>query len=51
MDFGDRFVLPDGTINRDLLPDALHPNVNGYEVWAEAIRPVVERVLKPASTP
>ena len=51
MDFGDRFVLPDGTINRDLLPDALHPNVNGYEVWAEAIRPVVERALKPASTP
>ncbi len=48
-DFGDGFVRPDGTINRDLMPDALHPNAKGYEIWAEAIRPTVERVLGPAT--
>ena len=48
VNFGDRFVRPDGTINRDLLPDTLHPNAKGYEVWAEEIRPVIEKVLGPA---
>jgi lysophospholipase L1-like esterase len=43
MDIGDRFLAPDGTLPRDVMPDGLHPNVNGYRVWAEAI---YDRVLE-----
>ena len=51
LDFGDKFLLPDGKINRDLLPDTLHPNAKGYEVWAEAIRPVMAAIFGPGATP
>lgn len=49
VDFGDKFLQPDGTMNRDLLPDTLHPNAKGYEVWADAIRPEIEKVFGSAS--
>ena len=49
VDFGDRFLLPDGTINRDLLPDTLHPNASGYAVWADAIRPTVQKIFGPVA--
>ncbi len=45
VDFGDKFLQPDGTISRNLMPDALHPNAAGYEVWADAIRPTVTKVF------
>ena len=49
IDFGEKFLLPDGTISRDLMPDFLHPSEKGYEVWAAAIRPEIEKVFGPAS--
>lgn len=45
MDLGDKFLQSDGTLNHDLMPDFLHPNSKGYEVWADAIRPVIEKVF------
>ena len=48
-DFGDKFLQPDGTLIHDLLPDSLHPSAKGYEVWADAIRPTVNKVLGVAS--
>ncbi len=50
VDFGDKFLLPNGNINRDLMPDTLHPNAKGYEVWADAIRPEIEKVFGPGSS-
>ncbi len=50
VDFGNKFLLPDGTMNRDLMPDTLHPNAKGYEVWADAIRPEIEKVFGPGSS-
>ncbi|MBS1984144.1 MAG: hypothetical protein JST16_08225 [Bdellovibrionales bacterium] len=38
LDIGDEFVDEEGRIKIDLLPDALHPNAAGYEVWANAIQ-------------
>ena len=43
LDFGDKFLQPDGTLPRDVMPDLLHPNAKGYEIWANAITPVVEK--------
>ncbi len=45
LDIGNVFLREDGTLRRDLMPDALHPNRAGYEAWARAIRPVVRKHL------
>ena len=37
LDLGPKYVLPDGTLRTDLLPDLLHLSPAGYRVWAEAI--------------
>ncbi len=47
VDFGDKFLQPDGTISRDVMPDFLHPNAKGYQIWADAIRPEIEKVFGP----
>ena len=49
VDFGNKFLLPDGKINRDLMPDTLHPSAKGYEIWAEAIRPIVDKTFGPSA--
>jgi beta-glucosidase len=39
VDFNSRLVRPDGTISKDLMPDFLHPRVEGYRIWAETALP------------
>ena len=55
LDIGDKFLQPDGTLTKDIMPDLLHPNAKGYEIWANAITPVVEKYfpgqLGPAPVP
>lgn len=38
LDITEKWLSPDGTISKELMPDFLHPNQKGYAVWAEAIR-------------
>jgi beta-glucosidase len=45
LDIGDTFLNADGTLKRELMPDALHPNVEGYEAWAEAMEPMIKKLL------
>lgn len=45
IDFGDKFLNADGTMNRDLLPDTIHPSAKGYELWANAIQPIVDKYV------
>jgi lysophospholipase L1-like esterase len=45
-DIGDKFLQPDGTLSKDIMPDYLHLSPKGYEIWAEAIKPDVEKLLK-----
>jgi lysophospholipase L1-like esterase len=45
MDIGDKFLQPDGTLPDDIMPDHLHPNAKGYEIWAEAIEPKVAELM------
>ena len=44
MDVGNEFLEPDGTISRDIMPDYLHLNAEGYERWAKAIQPKLEEL-------
>jgi len=39
------FILPNGRVNKDLLPDLLHPNGNGYEILAELIKQELELLI------
>ncbi len=46
LDIGARFLEPDGTLPKGIMPDLLHPNANGYQIWADAIEPTLEEMLK-----
>jgi len=49
MDINQKFLEPDGTLSKDIMPDFLHPSLKGYEIWAEAMRPMLppRRLLWP----
>lgn len=51
VDIGDKFLNADGSINKELMPDTLHPSAKGYEMWAEAIIGTVNEELQPAVKP
>ncbi|CAN7242686.1 GDSL-type esterase/lipase family protein [Pseudoduganella sp. LjRoot289] len=40
------FLQADGTLSKDIMPDLLHPNEKGYQIWADAMRPKLERLLQ-----
>lgn len=44
-DMGKHFVRIDGTLRTSLMPDLLHLTPEGYEVWAKALRPELDRLL------
>jgi lysophospholipase L1-like esterase len=45
VDFSDKFLQPDGTISREVMPDFLHPGPKGYQIWADAIQPIAEQYI------
>lgn len=45
LDFGANFLEPDGRISKEIMPDFLHLSAKGYQIWADAIRPVVTKAL------
>lgn len=46
MDIGAKFLEADGTLSKDIMPDLLHPNAKGYEIWAQSIESRVKDLLK-----
>jgi len=45
LDFGTKLVV-DGKIPMELMPDQVHLSVKGYAIWAEAMRPTIEEMMK-----
>ena len=45
LDLGPVFLDRDGHMRRELMPDLLHPNEQGYQVWAEAMEPQLKALL------
>ena len=45
LDINERFLLPDGTLSKAIMPDLLHPKQKGYAIWAEAIEPTLRTLL------
>ena len=50
LDIGKKFFADDGTLPKDIMPDALHPNAKGYQIWADAIDEAVKEMVGGAMT-
>jgi beta-glucosidase len=48
LDINDKFLDADGKIPDDVMPDkpALHPNAKGYQIWADAMQPLLDEMMK-----
>jgi lysophospholipase L1-like esterase len=46
LDIGQKFLKPDGAIDRAVMPDCTHPNDKGYEIWAKAIEKPLKELLR-----
>ena len=45
LSIGDKFLQEDGTLSKSIMPDLLHPNSEGYQIWAEAMEPTIQKLL------
>jgi lysophospholipase L1-like esterase len=36
----------DGTFSKDIMPDLIHPNEKGYEIWARAMDPELQQLMQ-----
>lgn len=46
LDIGDKFLDSDGVITKEIMKDALHPTPAGYKIWADAMQPTLDGMLK-----
>jgi beta-glucosidase len=45
LDIGEKFLGPDHVLPKEVMPDLLHPNAKGYQIWAEAVEPTIAKLL------
>jgi lysophospholipase L1-like esterase len=46
LDIGAKFLEPDGSISKEIMPDALHLSAKGYQIWADAVAPTLAEMMK-----
>jgi lysophospholipase L1-like esterase len=46
LDIGDKFLQSDGTLPRSMFHDLLHPNTQGYQIWANAMEPTLDELMR-----
>lgn len=46
LDINAEFLGQDGKIPFAIMPDQLHPNAAGYQLWADAMKPLLTEMLK-----
>ena len=44
-DFNSKLLMADGTLEKSMAPDLLHPIAAGYEIWAEELKPFLDYAL------
>ena len=44
-DIGDIFLEADGTLSEKIMPDGLHPGIEGYRLWADAMKPILVELI------
>jgi beta-glucosidase len=40
------FLSEDGTLSKDIMPDLLHPNAEGYKIWQREMQPELDRLVR-----
>lgn len=45
LDLGGKFLAPDGTISKEIMPDFLHLSTAGYNLWADAIVEEIQKLV------
>jgi len=53
IDLGPKIIEPDGTISPEMMPDFVHPTLKGYQIWADAMQPIIDQYAgaKPPAKP
>lgn len=46
LDIGSNFLTKDGILEPSIMPDYLHPNAQGYEIWAKAVEGPLAQLAK-----
>jgi lysophospholipase L1-like esterase len=46
LDLGPKFLAADGSIPRDIMPDQLHLSAAGYRIWADAMQPLLDEMMR-----
>jgi lysophospholipase L1-like esterase len=46
LDIGPKFLDAQGNIPPDVMSDGLHPGAKGYEIWAEAVKEPLTRLME-----
>jgi beta-glucosidase len=46
LDINKKFLNKKNQLPRDVMPDLLHPNEKGYEIWAKAMEPMIVKLTK-----
>jgi lysophospholipase L1-like esterase len=52
LNINDKLADPDGKVREGMLNerDKLHPVLNGYQVWADALKPILTELLGPPAS-
>jgi beta-glucosidase len=45
LDLTSKFLDPNGSVPAELMPDGLHPNIDGYRIWADAMQPLLKEMM------
>jgi len=45
LNLNSAFLGPDGSLSKAVMPDLLHPNEQGYAIWARAMQPQLEQLM------
>jgi len=46
LDISQNFLDADGNLPKETIPDGVHPNAHGYDIWYAAIQPVLEELMR-----
>ncbi|HZE95467.1 MAG TPA: platelet-activating factor acetylhydrolase IB subunit [Planctomycetota bacterium] len=45
LDIGAKLSNPDGSLSKDVMPDFLHLSEKGYQIWADAMAPLLKELM------
>jgi beta-glucosidase len=45
LDINKKLLNKKGVLTREIMPDLLHPNEKGYQIWAEAMEPTIAKLM------